>query len=294
VLVLAVQNAVDYSDLGVATSGATLFRSIGGSLGTAVLGAIFSNRLSSELKSALPASAAGHVSSSAGVSPKQIDALPAALRGDYLHAFTNSLNSVFLLAAIVAVVAFAFSWFIRQLPLRDTVATTDMGDTFAAPRGTDSAVMIINQIGRLERREGAREIMRRVAQRAGVDLEPAACWLLARLSEAAPVELSDLAERAHVGLAELELARDRLLDRGLITPCPGDAHAYQLTAEGHDTLDLLTRTGEQRLADLLEGWRPDENPDLARLIGGLARAFFIDTSALRERIPAVPAAAASS
>jgi Na+/melibiose symporter-like transporter len=46
VLVLAVQNAVDYSDLGVATSGATLFRSIGGSLGTAVLGAIFSNRLS--------------------------------------------------------------------------------------------------------------------------------------------------------------------------------------------------------------------------------------------------------
>ncbi|HEY5395964.1 MAG TPA: MDR family MFS transporter, partial [Trebonia sp.] len=49
VLVLAVQNAVDYSDLGVATSGATLFRSIGGSLGTSVLGAIFANRLSTEL-----------------------------------------------------------------------------------------------------------------------------------------------------------------------------------------------------------------------------------------------------
>ena len=41
VLVLAVQNAVDYSDLGVATSGATLFRSIGGSVGTAMLGAVF-------------------------------------------------------------------------------------------------------------------------------------------------------------------------------------------------------------------------------------------------------------
>jgi EmrB/QacA subfamily drug resistance transporter len=59
VLVLAVQNAVDYKDLGVATSGATLFRSIGGSVGTAVLGAIFSNRLSSELASSLPASARG-------------------------------------------------------------------------------------------------------------------------------------------------------------------------------------------------------------------------------------------
>ena len=49
VLVLAVQNAVDYAELGVATSGATLFRSMGGSLGTAVLGAIFTNRLADEL-----------------------------------------------------------------------------------------------------------------------------------------------------------------------------------------------------------------------------------------------------
>ncbi len=53
VLVLAVQNAVDYKDLGVATSGATLFRSIGGSVGTAILGSIFSNRLSSELTAKL-------------------------------------------------------------------------------------------------------------------------------------------------------------------------------------------------------------------------------------------------
>ena len=44
VLVLAVQNSVDYTDPGVATSGATLFRSIGGSVGTAVLGSIFSSR----------------------------------------------------------------------------------------------------------------------------------------------------------------------------------------------------------------------------------------------------------
>ena len=45
VLVLAVQNAVPYEQLGVATSGATLFRSIGGSVGTAILGSIFTNRL---------------------------------------------------------------------------------------------------------------------------------------------------------------------------------------------------------------------------------------------------------
>ena len=64
VLVLAVQNAVDYSDLGVATSGATLFRSVGGSVGTAVLGSIFTNRLATELRSALPPSTGSGVSAS--------------------------------------------------------------------------------------------------------------------------------------------------------------------------------------------------------------------------------------
>ena len=54
VLVLAVQNSVDYEMLGVATSGATLFRSIGGSLGTALLGAVFTNKLSHELAANLP------------------------------------------------------------------------------------------------------------------------------------------------------------------------------------------------------------------------------------------------
>ena len=53
VLVLAVQNAVPYEQLGVATSGATLFRSIGGSLGTAILGAVFTARLTSELPARL-------------------------------------------------------------------------------------------------------------------------------------------------------------------------------------------------------------------------------------------------
>ena len=58
VLILAVQNAVPYAQLGVATSAATLFRSIGGSLGTAILGAIFANRLTDELAAALPSTPA--------------------------------------------------------------------------------------------------------------------------------------------------------------------------------------------------------------------------------------------
>src|SRR5205807_2243594 len=77
VLVLAVQNAVDYQDLGVATSGATLFRSIGGSVGTAILGSIFANRLSAELKSALPPGSSQALGNPAHASPAALSRLPA-------------------------------------------------------------------------------------------------------------------------------------------------------------------------------------------------------------------------
>jgi DNA-binding MarR family transcriptional regulator len=202
------------------------------------------------------------------------------------------LSTVFEVAAAVAVVAFAFSWFIRQLPLRDTVATGDMGDTFATPRDTDSLAVIVNKIGQLDRREGARELVRRVAARAGVDLEPAACWLLARLSTDGAARLEDLAERVQIPLATLCHARDALLQRGLIEPGQDTDDTFELTADGHTTLALLTATGEQRLADLLQDWSPEEHPDLAGLIAGLAREFFVDTSALRGPIPTLQAAAA--
>lgn len=297
VLILAVQNAVDYSDLGVATSGATLFRSIGGSLGTAVLGAIFANRLTSELKSVFPAGSIGsppaHASTGSTVNPQAIAKLPSVLRLGYLHAFTNALSTVFLVASAFAIVAFALSWFIRQLPLRETVASPDMADTFASPRGSDSLAVVIEQIGRLDRREGAREIIRRVALRAGVGCDPAACWLLARLSGAAPLQISSLAERAHVETSTLTHARDRLLELGLIALDPDVALTYELTAAGHSTLERLTSTGEERLRDLLECWRPDEHADLARLIANLAHEFFIDDSALREGIQAPATAVAS-
>ena len=71
-----------------------------------MLGAVFSGRLAAELKSVFPAGASGKVPSSAAVSPKVIAALPAPVRADYLQAFTNSLNTVFLVAAIVGSLAF--------------------------------------------------------------------------------------------------------------------------------------------------------------------------------------------
>lgn len=277
VLVLAVQNAVDYSDLGVATSGATLFRSMGGSIGTAVLGAIFANRLASLLKAGLPPAAAARAPTGE-VDPARIHHLPPPLRNVYVHAFTSSLNTVFLVAAAVTFLAFVLTWFIPELPLRKTVAQGDMADTFAAPRDADSLVELVTKIGHLERREGAREIIRRIAARAGVDLSPAACWLLARAREHGVADLGPLANRSRIPCEVLERAREELVEKGLLSGGANSDGPYALTAAGEQSLRALTRTGEQRLHDLLEVWRPQENPELARLIGRLARDFWIDTS----------------
>jgi EmrB/QacA subfamily drug resistance transporter len=120
VLVLAAQNAVDYKDLGVATSGATLFRLMGGSVGTAVLGAIFASRLHDDLLRTMPASAAG--ANGANVSPRAIAALEPGIRQLYKEGFTTSLNTVFLVAAIIGVAGFLLAWLLPEKPLRDTIA----------------------------------------------------------------------------------------------------------------------------------------------------------------------------
>ncbi|HDR9102180.1 TPA: MFS transporter [Burkholderia vietnamiensis] len=114
VLTLAVQNTVEFRHMGVATSGATLFRSIGGSLGVAAFGALFSHGLQSRLEQALPA----NVTLPAALGPTAVQQLPAAVRDAYLHAFAGSLHGVYLAATGVIAIAFVLAWFVERAPLR--------------------------------------------------------------------------------------------------------------------------------------------------------------------------------
>jgi EmrB/QacA subfamily drug resistance transporter len=120
VLVVAVQNAVPYEQLGTVTSAATFFRTIGGSFGVALFGAFFNNRLFEQLPKYLPASALreirGHDISS---NPAQIDALPAPIHHGYVLAFSHSLEAVFLIGVPFAVCAFLLSLIVKEVPLRD-------------------------------------------------------------------------------------------------------------------------------------------------------------------------------
>ena len=135
VLVLAAQNAVDYRLLGVATSGATLFRQVGGSIGVSVFGAIFTNELGRELARRLPAGAHAPVHAS----PAAIQHLPPAIHAVYVETVAVALHPVFLTAAAVMVVAFALSWRLRDVPLRETAGEPGIGETYTAPPVTSGA-----------------------------------------------------------------------------------------------------------------------------------------------------------
>ena len=114
VLILAVQNAVEPANVGVATSGSTLFRQVGGSIGVSVFGAIFANRLHVELTQRLPPSAR----IPKATNPAAIRQLPPAVHHAFASAVSAALHPVFVVAAGVSVLAFALTWLLRDVPLR--------------------------------------------------------------------------------------------------------------------------------------------------------------------------------
>ncbi|HUI04153.1 MAG TPA: MDR family MFS transporter [Acidimicrobiales bacterium] len=119
ILVVVVQNAVPYEQLGVATSTATFFRSIGGCFGVALFGAVLDNRLFAALPKHLPASVHGMIrGGNISANPAQLDKLPPAAHHIVVGAFASGVEWVFIVAVPFAVVGFALSLLIKETPLR--------------------------------------------------------------------------------------------------------------------------------------------------------------------------------
>lgn len=119
-IVLVAQNDAPPRDIGAATSIATFFRSIGGSVGVAIFGAIFASRLTDGLRE-LPdrTAAALHLSpGSVQVSPDAVQALPAGPRDAFLEVFVHALHGAFLWGAVFSLLAFALTWALPEIPLR--------------------------------------------------------------------------------------------------------------------------------------------------------------------------------
>jgi EmrB/QacA subfamily drug resistance transporter len=118
VMVLVTQNSVERSVLGVATATVSFFRSVGGSVGVAVFGALFTSGLARNLAGSLPADVAARLAGAGGGSIQTVATLPAAQQLAYRSAFADALTTVFAYAVPVMVVAFALTWLLKEVPLR--------------------------------------------------------------------------------------------------------------------------------------------------------------------------------
>ncbi|MEU9188138.1 MFS transporter [Streptomyces sp. NPDC048484] len=270
VLVLIVQNAVSYEDLGVATSGATFFRSIGASFGVAIFGSLFASRLSAELTTALrgqtlpPGLGAGALKSD----PKIIAELPAALRPPVVEAYATSITDVFVYAAPVALVGFVLAWFLREDTLRGSVTAPDATQTLASnPVERSSYDEVCRALSVLGTREGRRQIYEKITARAGYDLLPAASWLLLRIRRYGWAEPGALAEHSAVPLHVAIAASRQVEERQLALR---EGLDLVLTERGREVAEKLAEAREESLAELLgDWWGPDRPTDLVQLVAEL-------------------------
>jgi hypothetical protein len=251
VLVLIVQNTVDFADLGVATSGVTFFRTIGSSFGAAVFGSLFNNFLHSRLADAIAQSGAPP---EAAQSPDALHKLAPEIAAPIAAAYADALDLVFLYAAPVAIVGFVLALMLKQVPLRNNDVSTaaDLGEGFAMPTTASPDQLLENAVGRLIR-QGSGMQLRALAERPGAKLDIGRLWALMQVyrfgQAAGQARLGDVAEHVRVPREILAPAFDRLAATGYAERS-GDnfwltsAGSHQIEVVRAETMNWLT----QRLA----------------------------------------------
>jgi EmrB/QacA subfamily drug resistance transporter len=270
VLVLIVQNTSSFEDLGVATSGVTFFRTIGSSFGAAIFGSLFTNFLHSRIGPALAASGAPPAAAN---SPEALHRLPHAMAAPIVDAYAGSLTQVFFWAVPVALVGFALSLFLPEVPLREMGNNAaDLGDGFAMPTTQTPEEMLETAIGRLMRGEPGMRL-RSIAMRPDCRLDVAELWALLRINRhqraLGIARITDIGEQFGIPYEVLEPTFDRLVRGGY---AQRDVDRFWLTPAGTREVDFVS--------SLLQGWVIDKltrspnfqgRPDRAQVEAALNR-----------------------
>ena len=270
VLVLAAQNSVDFEHLGVATSGTTLFRSLGGALGVAIFGAIFANGLRAHLVAVVPPGTA----IPSATDPAGLAALSPDLRAAYIAALVAALQPVFVIAAIVSATACGIALLLREVPLRGMAPAAGQGEGIAMPRDATSLEELERIITTLLAHENRWRIYADVAYRAKLNLSAPELWMLARLGERAPLNQASLSAGLGVPLQDFEAPLQELCNRKIVKK--SELGELRLTALGLEMRNRLTEARRKGLTDLLARWEPDKHPDVLALLTRLAETLARD------------------
>ena len=127
-IVIALQNAVEFKDMGVSTSANTFFRSVGGTIGVAIFGTIYANKLASELPKAIAHVAKTDPASMAGATPEKfaqlrnntsvLKSFMPHLQESIMGAFVKGFHAVFVSALPVILIGLIFAFLLRETPLK--------------------------------------------------------------------------------------------------------------------------------------------------------------------------------
>jgi DNA-binding MarR family transcriptional regulator len=275
---------------------------LGGSFGTAVFGAIYANVL--EHKLAPTIAALPHTATKLNLSTQDPSALHTLARlapeiyDKVLAAITGTVQTVFLVAVPIAFVAFLLSWLLPELELRKTVQTVDTGEGFGSPVPRSSLQEIELALERMSDRENRAELYQTLAHRAGLELPPRSCWLLYRLADRPASSVQGVAARLKVDAEIIEPAVAGLVAAGMVEEVTrGDTCGLALTPTGLSAIDRLTEARRSGLTELLEGWNPEEHPEVIDMVKNLASSLLADDERLVHDAmprPAVAGAGAGS
>ena len=221
--------------------------------------------------------------------------LPPAVHAGYEQAFAASLHTVFLVAVPITAVAFALTWLLKEVPLRQTSTAPNPAQTLA-PTAAPAACTSLEEIGRalsvLASGQNRERIYERLADRAGVTLDAAGCWMLLRIHEHPEDDVAARSERLGLPGDTVRLLLGNLAGRGLVTSANGAARPgagvpdatglpggpavgvdgrVNLTDEGEAATTRLVTARRDALGDLVKDWNPEQHAELAQLLTRLAR-----------------------
>jgi EmrB/QacA subfamily drug resistance transporter len=129
-LVLAVQNTVALKDIGAASSSVAFFRSLGGTVGVSVLGAVLAHRVTDQITRDL-AAAGVPTSGGGGGSNLNLDALPPVMQDIVRSAYGDATGHIFLISAAIAVVGILAAVLLKPVTLRSSLDLPDAARTAA-------------------------------------------------------------------------------------------------------------------------------------------------------------------
>jgi EmrB/QacA subfamily drug resistance transporter len=271
VLTIIVQNTVDFTDLGVATSGVSFFRTLGSSFGTAIFGTIFTTTLTPVLTRALIHSP--DVNPKVVNSPKDLHSYPAHEIAPILSAYSHGLHVLFLAAVPVALGAFVLALFLPERTMRQTslAGATDVGDGFSAPSSPDRVAQLEQAISRILRAAKPDDRIA-IASTADTHLDAGSAWCVGVIAARTRMQLEPsllaIARRHLVPVAVLKPAFDSTRAAGYLT---GDDDNLVVTPTGHAELDRLGSAIRDWIAAKLEDWNAADDPAFNDALKHVAR-----------------------